>query len=927
MKKIHKGKQQLLFALLSVFVLLLVCLLQSCQPDGKMVKSGTFGLRLSADTTSLNKGVNSDLKTKGYEDEFEEFLETSDYSILIVKDQKDTVQTFPRYDEMPAEIELAEGAYTLIASKGDNKGAAFENPYFEGSTDFTIRGDMNTYIDVMCTLGNTRVVTESSKEFDDVYEDYTIVIKTPYTSEDGFEIEKGETSPAFFRADKEGTEAEVVVKLKKKGSTEEEFFSSTAPLILERRQNVNIMLKLLEGNQGIGLEVTLDDSMIEVPMDVTIPDYMWGEHDKPELELINLDGDEIRTRPGSFTGNPILKFNMSGGVGSLYVSLYKDDAVVTEFNLSTEQGVADAKASRLVWSKENNGIEAASNDLITSDWKEGYIYLNSAINSLDAPLKEDEVYSYKYSFYGSDATGKEYTTDVLYLNVKVLNAEAPIILGNGSLTASIVEGDELSNDIEYTLEASAKIDREKTVLSINSRDYLLYKETQALESNYGIKFSDVSDAKAIITFPKAFSKRLLVPKEKTEENFKFSFKLYDSKGKLEALEENMMVQAPQFTLESTDLDAFAKSVILRGNMQVGHLDKLSFQYKEEGTMDWTSFKPDAATLSSVGNYAFWLPGLEPEKKYQIRAYYNSLDRVSDIVVLNTEAIGTIPNGDFETWSIATDANGSNAHGDGTMNGDVFGFTLNAPYRCWEIYLPYKEGETGPHWETMNKLTTSEGVIRKAGEELSFWLGLEDLKVKGYPWARYSANSGTIETLDNENGSAALIRTVGWGAGNSAGGEFEIPLVGNKINFPSVVSYSTPGELYLGTYNNQKQNFGIDFNSRPKGFRFDYKYDKMMKGSDRFTAQIVILDDEGSVIAEKSFEGGEQSSWITKEVLIDYDITNQIKKASKFYIRFVSGSVTSTEQDDYPVKPGLGNLTDGEYTGSHLYIDNVELIYE
>ena len=907
MKKIHKGKQQLLFALFSVLVLLIsVCLLQSCQPDGKMVKSGTFGLRLSADTTSLNKGVNSDLKTKGYEDEFEEFLETSDYSILIVKDQQDTVQTFPRYDEMPAEIELAEGAYTLIASKGDNKGAAFENPYFEGSTDFTIRGDMNTYIDVTCTLGNTRVVTESSKEFDDVYEDYTIVIKTPYTSEDGFEIEKGETSPAFFRADKEGTEAEVVVKLKKKGSTEEESFSSTAPLILERRQNVNIMLKLLEGNQGIGLEVTLDDSMIEVPMDVTIPDYMWGEHDKPELELINLDVDEIRTRPGSFTGNPILKFNMSGGVGSLYVSLYKDDAVVTEFNLSTEQGVADAKASRLVWSKENNGIEAASNDLITSDWKEGYIYLNSAINSLDAPLKEDEVYSYKYSFYGSDATGKEYTTDVLYLNVKVLNAEVPIILGNGSLTASIVEGDELSNDIEYTLEASAKIDREKTVLSINSRDYLLYKETQALESDYGITFSDVSDAKAIITFPKVFSKRLFVPKEKTEENFKFSFKLYDSKGKLETLEENIMVQAPQFTLESTDLDAFAKSVILRGNMQVGHLDKLSFQYKEEGTKDWTSFKPDIATLPSVGNYAFWLPGLESEKTYQIRAYYNSLDRVSDIVVLNTEAIGTIPNGDFETWSIATDANGSNAHGDGTMNGSVVSFTLNPPYRCWEVYLPYEEGESGFHWETLNRLTTSEGTIEEG--RLSF------IDFNAYPWTRYSANSGTIESVGNEGGKAALIRTVGWGKGSSAGED------------GSVIKKSTPGELFLGTYTN-KANYGISYNSRPKGFRFDYKYDNLMKGNDNFIAEIVLIDENGSEIAKSLFKGNQSNSWNNQVVNIEYDISKQIPKVKQMYIRFVSGEVTGYSRSDYAVAPNFGNMTDGEYTGSHLYIDNVELIYE
>ncbi|MFQ9021769.1 MAG: DUF4493 domain-containing protein [Parabacteroides merdae] len=61
--------------------------------------------------------------------------------------QSDTVQSYDRFDEMPSEIELKEGAYTLIASKGDNLPSAFENPYFEGSTDFTVKADMSTPID------------------------------------------------------------------------------------------------------------------------------------------------------------------------------------------------------------------------------------------------------------------------------------------------------------------------------------------------------------------------------------------------------------------------------------------------------------------------------------------------------------------------------------------------------------------------------------------------------------------------------------------------------------------------------------------------------------------------------------------------------------------------------------------------------------
>ena len=48
------------------------------------------------------------------------------------------------------------------------------------------------------------------------------------------------------------------------------------------------------------------------------------------------------------------------------------------------------------------------------------------------------------------------------------------------------------------------------------------------------------------------------------------------------------------------------------------------------------------------------------------------------------------------------------------------------------------------------------------------------------------------------------------------------------------------------------------------------------------------------------------------------------KATHIYIMFKSGHVTEYK---YFQVPPRANLSDGEYVGSQLYIDDVELIYE
>lgn len=850
------------------------CLIQSCQPDGKMVKSGTFALRLSADTTSLNKGVNSDLKTKGYEDEFEDFLETSDYSILIVKDQKDTVQTFSRYDEMPAEIELAEGAYTLIASKGNNTGAAFENPYFEGNTDFTIRGDMNTYIDVTCTLGNTRVMAESSKDFDDVYEDYTIVIKTPYTSEDGFEIKKGETRPAFLRSDKEGTEAEVVVKLKKKGSTEEESFSSTAPLVLQPRQNVNIMLKLLEGNQGIGLEVTLDDTMVEVAMDFYIPDYMWGEHDKPvltpvgfengtEFEYIN-DGSDAG---GLFTADVKIDYTMSGGVSSLIIKRWLGDDLnsAVYYDLATEEGMSSALERKLTWTADGE-----ADVLLSSETKSGTIDFKNAINTLVPPSKDEGEFVYYYEIYGKDATGKEYETDTVNFSVKVYPVGEPAIIMNYNFPeTNITEGDVMSAERVVYYKAPEKLRSATLKLQIgpeNTIEYNLLDDTSAseLESVWNIVSVKENDKVAKITFPKEFSSLLTAPENGGVTTYSYTFSLEDEKGNKDELTREIIVNAPVFTLDITNGNAFAKRVYLRGQLTQGKSDKLTFLQNGQ------EINPKVTMLDGT-TYEAVVTGLTPETSYTFQTVYNKKNnRKSEEKTVATEVENTfVPNAGFEAW-ISNPGHNSN----------------------WYYWYPWSDDQNTVGWNTINLKTIGDG-----------W---------NY---QYNSISGTMATDDAYDGdNAALIRTVGWGQYNTAAGEASI-------------CYNTDqGQLYLGNYDETSKNpvYGYEFNTRPSGFSFYYKYSP--SDGDKFHATMVIENRENGQVREiargELSQGGSTNNYTQAKVNLTYNSENFTLKATHIYIVFISG-----ENEEFVEKPGVANFRDGKFVGSQLYIDNVEIFYE
>ena len=90
--------------------------------------------------------------------------------------------------------------------------------------------------------------------------------------------------------------------------------------------------------------------------------------------------------------------------------------------------------------------------------------------------------------------------------------------------------------------------------------------------------------------------------------------------------------------------------------------------------------------------------------------------------------------------------------------------------------------------------------------------------------------------------------------------------------------------------------------------------------------MIVLNQEGEEIARADMPSIQVSdSWVSGSVRLKYAGDKKQEKAARMYIRFVSGTSTST--DDLMVYPPASNLSNGEYVGSQLYIDNIQLIYE
>lgn len=870
--------------IISVCVLSWTAGLFSCDSDrlSETQRKGSLSLSLSADTTGIRGGT---LTTKAI-GEFDSFQEVENYAIRIIQEE-DTLESF-LYRDFPNELAVKEGNYTLKAFKGENIPAAFDNPYFEGSREFTIKEGMKTPLEVTCTMANARVKTEYSEDFLKAYTNYTVMLKTSYL-DSPFLISKEETRYAYLETDRDGTALNVAISLKRDGWTEAKVYTVTNPAITILPKE-SITLKFTTDGKtgdGLALSVVLDDTMEEVELNDTIPDFMWKPFDKPTLKAQDFEsGDHVAVSGDGLDVPPYLAFGVPSGIGSFHIwQTIAGSEDTVKYDIANSAGAAAAV---------NAGFDWGGSSLFNYK-KNAALQLEEAFKRLPY-IGEDK--EYEFIFFIKDNLPVTNYTDTVRLFVKRFYASPKIKPETEWPVNGVVEGESLNQDLVVKLEAEGGIKEVTVSLKDAVGEETKYTTEQLAAFGAELVLSD-ADTKGVLTISKEFTQKLNALSD-SDQSYELSITV-DAKEGSESLmsttlTNTILVKIPvfEFVMAENEGDVFAKRAILRADVKVGLSTKLKFQKKEGDS--WVDVSADARVKEGTV-VIDTLKGLTPSANYMVRAVYENERNRNQEFSFVTEDAKMLENGGMDNWE--EDWNKSLYSG-----ADVFLWS-----KKYTVTANQPKG-----WSTVNDKT-----FGGSPNVLSTW----------------NLRPSTVKTSGKE-GNGVLLRSVGWD--NGSGNSYKV------LGLATVIKHFSVGKLFLGDYSyNHKNNeetydYGIPFTSRPSGVKFAYKY--VSYGEDNsFKIRAVAEHREGDSsirIGYSEYIGTMvTNSYVDESFEIKYDSKYMNLKATHFYLEFLSsskyediGGSLSENANDYLDKYfGHHNNTYKYFEGSQLYIDDVELIYE
>lgn len=818
------------------------------------------------------------------------FDDPDSYKVVISQDSG-VVAEYARFDKMPAEIELEAGAYSVEVSKGTKTAAAFNSPYFYGKQDFTIVKDMTTPVEVTAAMENSRVTVDFSDDFVATYKDYTLSFMTNKMTLP-LVYEKGEYRPMYFQADASGTKLTIGMELVNVYGKDVQY---TATTTIKQKQWTKLTVRTDEkGLNGVAIDVVLNDETKEtVYVNIGIPDFMEKLKGAPYIssEVFHWDDtNESMEEPSECTkeecsASATVDVTAGGKVNQVLLTL-KDASNTVIINQYDLVNLTDEQAKYL---KDSFGFELSENELKKGSMS-GLIDLKAIISAL--PGKIEESY-YELSLTVVDAMPIPNTT------TKTVKITVPKV-GDNSIDwgnfPSDAEYASFSEDqvVEMTVPAGIKA----ATISIDGLDI---KEQDINTPINGISVKKEAD-KVSLTFTKEWFNSLSFNEDKTPKKYTITLNVIDNLDRtIDNNSRSFKVNAPLFAwAEENAVDAFAKYVFLK--IQTHHPENVTFygngqQIESENIVTLENSK-------TLGVVTFVLKNLNSATSYEISAKYNNDDKlVLETKEFTTESVGSLPNAGFENWySNKIDENGKDLT------------TIKwKDYVYWNKWYPWnEEDENSKGWNTLNLTTTQYG-----GEPSMYNIWPITKPTPPYVGCCYTTTSGTMPTTDKYLGDyAALIRTVGWGKGNTAAGSI------------GTCEQLTPGELYLGTYNLETHSASYDgfpLNSRPFAISFAYKY--VPKNSVDWGLVIIeVKDASGNSLVKEEKQIFAQSSYIVETIKLNYTL---LGKATKILVSFKSSgnSACWERNEDNLTYPSFGDLSTGEYVGSQLYIDDVELIYD
>ena len=301
-------------------------------------------------------------------------------------------------------IKLLMGDYKVVASLYEKVNAAFDKPFYSGSTNVRIYAGQTNTAAITCTLANSAV----SAEFPDTFADYFSVYE--------LSVSNGVGDPLVFSnslTDVEGNKAgyghkayfavtgnlEITLNLvNKDGVTFRHVFNLDN---VKAKEHYKLMFTIDEEQTldgGLIVRITLDNSIVETQHDIFLdfdnrglPTYSTNS----EFEI--REGEKQVFTVGS-TIPKVITFDVPAGMTSLFLS--HNSKAVSEMGVANRIELVDADEATLT-AVANAGISVSASQLVSGS-KQASLDITSMVASM--PIREDAE-GYIFDLTAIDAKG------------------------------------------------------------------------------------------------------------------------------------------------------------------------------------------------------------------------------------------------------------------------------------------------------------------------------------------------------------------------------------------------------------------------------------------------------------------------------------------------------------------------------------------
>ncbi len=292
------------------------------------VELGEGALELKLNPTSKIESVE---ETKSVESN----ITLSDFSIDVVNSEGVSYVSYASYDDLPAELALPEGSYTVKAENGKMYSAGFDAPYFYGSQNVEIKTGATSKVDLVCAIANVKVTVDYSEELLNTLENIVVTVNSKYDASDDAKIgilkfsnEDTDQWSAGWFAPPYDSKLEVYVTAINKLTGEGVTSSSTIQGVKARQwRKITVDIRT---SGTLEFDITIDDTLEEQDdVDIEVPDNNdildnngdngnWDDPEGPEpptpaVKNPEVTGAALGTTDNNapFTVDEVIYFNCS----------------------------------------------------------------------------------------------------------------------------------------------------------------------------------------------------------------------------------------------------------------------------------------------------------------------------------------------------------------------------------------------------------------------------------------------------------------------------------------------------------------------------------------------------------------------------------------------------------------------------------------